>query len=104
MTEEEKAEERAKEKYKDDNYTQCALKSTYKEGYIDGLKAGRPQWHDLRKDPNDLPRKTTSKFSIDVMTDMGEGYFLYESSSWFVWKYNGTVPVSRWCKIPQFKE
>ena len=20
-----------------------------------GLKAGRPQWHDLRKDPNDLP-------------------------------------------------
>ena len=23
-----------------------------------GLKAGRPQWHDLRKNPNDLPESS----------------------------------------------
>ena len=27
----------------------------YKEGFLAGLKAGRPQWHDLRENPNDLP-------------------------------------------------
>ena len=25
--------------------------------FLAGLKAGRPQWHDLRKDPNDLPKE-----------------------------------------------
>lgn len=28
------------------------------EAYLAGLKAGRPQWHDLRKDQNDLPLNT----------------------------------------------
>ena len=27
------------------------------EAYLAGLKAGRPQWHDLRKDQNDLPKE-----------------------------------------------
>ena len=27
-----------------------------KDGFLAGLKAGIPQWHDLRKDPNDLPK------------------------------------------------
>lgn len=25
------------------------------QAYLAGLKAGRPKWHDLRLDPNDLP-------------------------------------------------
>ena len=28
----------------------------YKDGFLAGLKAGRPQWHDLEKDPTDLPK------------------------------------------------
>jgi len=28
-----------------------------KQAYLAGLKAGRSQWHDLRKDPDDLPRQ-----------------------------------------------
>lgn len=28
-----------------------------KDGFLAGLKAGRPQWHDLRKNSNDLPEK-----------------------------------------------
>lgn len=27
-----------------------------KQAFLAGLKAGRPQWHDLKKDPNDLPK------------------------------------------------
>jgi hypothetical protein len=27
------------------------------DGFLAGLKAGRPQWHDLEKDPNDLPKE-----------------------------------------------
>lgn len=26
------------------------------DGFLAGLKAGRPLWHDLRKDENDLPK------------------------------------------------
>lgn len=28
----------------------------YKDGFLAGLKAGKPQWHDLQKNPNDLPK------------------------------------------------
>ena len=85
-------------------YIGCDTYRFAKKTYIDSAKENGIVWHDLREDPNDLPRERTSKFSIDVMTDMGEGYILYESGCWHIWKYNGTVPVSRWCEISQFKE
>ena len=45
----------------------CSLKKTcgndpcenyehWKEGYEKGLTEGKPKWHDLRKDSNDLPK------------------------------------------------
>ena len=34
------------------------LREAIAEAYLAGLKAGRPQWHDLRKDHNDLPLNT----------------------------------------------
>lgn len=102
MTDEEKAVEYVKQKYPTLQIN--AVFQRYVEMYLAGLHEGQPKWHDLRKDPKDLPKERTSNFSIDVMTDKGEGYFIYERGSWYVWKYNGTVPVSRWCEIPQFKE
>lgn len=38
--------------------TNNAFKSSH-EAFIAGLKSGRPQWHDLRKNPNDLPQEYT---------------------------------------------
>ena len=31
----------------------------WKYGFLAGLKAGKPQWHNLEKDPNDLPDEGT---------------------------------------------
>ena len=38
----------------------------YKQAFLAGLKAGRPQWHDLRKDKNDLPKDITSLYLVRV--------------------------------------
>lgn len=38
----------------EDDY--ALMQEAYKDGFLDGLKEGRPQWHDLRKDPADLPK------------------------------------------------
>lgn len=39
------------------------------QAYLAGLKEGRPKWHDLRKNPNDLP---TSEIDLDL--DMYPGF------------------------------
>lgn len=36
------------------------------DGFLAGLKAGRPQWHDLRKDPKDLPEAHWKNWVIAV--------------------------------------
>ena len=58
-----KDEEMAEEYLKQNNYTGGYIgyfSSAYcKQAFLAGLKAGRPQWHDLRKDPNDLPDEGT---------------------------------------------
>ena len=78
---------------------------------LEGLKAGRPQWHDLRKDPNDLPDEGTYL----VVWQNARGYretmlMNYEEDDeeklhWFddeqdCWDND----VIAWCEIPQFKE
>ena len=37
----------------------CDVADMVAQAFLAGLKAGRPQWHDLRKDPNDLPDEGT---------------------------------------------
>lgn len=67
-----------------------------------GLKAGRPQWHDLRKDPNDLPPKMVSNhnFSIEVLSDRGEIVcYNFHYCEWFYWRSG--EPIA-WCEIPNF--
>lgn len=40
------------------NYVHCKTCKRIKD-FLSGLKAGRPQWHDLRKDPKDVPDEGT---------------------------------------------
>ena len=40
----------------DTYYVDC--RDEIEEAFLAGLKAGRPQWHDLRKNPNDLPESS----------------------------------------------
>ena len=67
MKDEEMAEEYLDEKCKDcymcsysehkNPYKICQRRKDRKQAFLAGLKAGRPQWHDLEKDSNDLPTK-----------------------------------------------
>ena len=72
------------------------------QAFLAGLKAGRPQWHDLRKDPNDLPPKMVSNhnFSIEVLSDRGEIVcYNFHYCEWFYWRSG--EPIA-WCEIPTF--
>ena len=72
----------------------------YNAGYIAGLHEGQPKWHDLRKDPNDLPKKNKSYW---VYMDC-QGNKVYRSIVWQgCWcGWNGVALA--WCEEPQFKE
>lgn len=74
------------------------LREAIAEAYLAGLKAGRPQWHDLRKDPNDLPKE-----DCEIIT-------LHENGNKNIQKWkNGNwtnaivIPVIAWCEIPTFR-
>ena len=72
------------------------------DGFLAGLKAGRPQWHDLRKDKNDLPPKMVSNhnFSIEVLSDKGEIVrYNFHYCEWFYWTSGSPIA---WCEIPTF--
>ena len=91
-----------------DNITSKANKEI-EQAFLAGLKAGRPQWHDLRKNPNDLPEKM-SLGSIEVYIEYKDGvtdfaYYRFDKK-WWVRSENEELAenVIAWCKIPQFKE
>ena len=81
----------------------------YKDGFLAGLKTGRPQWHDLRKDPNDLPDEGTYL----VVWQNNKGY-----KEIFIIRYeeddeeelhwvdgdceNQDEYIIAWCEIPTF--
>lgn len=71
----------------------------YKQAFLAGLKAGRPQWHDLRKDPNDLP-----KFRRNILVTCEYRSKLKKKRETFEWDYNSEMPLHAiaWCEIPTF--
>ena len=112
MKDKEMAEEYLDEKCKDcymcsysehkNPYKICQRRKDRKQAFLAGLKAGRPQWHDLRKDPNDLPPKMVSNhnFSIEVLSDRGEIVcYNFHYCEWFYWRSG--EPIA-WCEIPTF--
>lgn len=101
MTGEEKAEEYVQSIEGDD----CVIitdREERKQAYLAGLKAGRPQWHDLRKDPNDLPKKNGEYWAY--MSSYGNKIkrALVWENGVFDNMYDATILA--WCEIPQFKE
>ena len=101
-----KDEEMAKKWVEDNKYgidEYClSIEDFGEHGFLAGLKAGRPQWHDLRKDPTDLPPKMVSyhDFSIEVLSDRGEiVQYNFHYCEWFNWRSG--KPIA-WCEIPTF--
>jgi hypothetical protein len=62
--------------------------------FLAGLKAGRLQWHDLRKDPNDLPngyKVVLNQVGMDTQYDPNRGFLGF-----------GGIGIIAWCEIPSF--
>ena len=98
-----KDEEMAEEYLKQNNYTGGYIgyfPSAYcKQAFLAGLKAGRPQWHDLRKDKKDLP-----KFRRNILVTCEYRSKLKKKRETFEWDYNSEMPLYAiaWCEIPTF--
>lgn len=101
MTDLERAEELA-----NNGYALGCTKSPFeaaKEGFLAGLKSTRQEkWHDLRKDPNDLPEAHTS-----VINQNGVNVIYDDTKK--VWRYDNADecicddPIA-WREIPTFEE
>ena len=89
------------------NYVHCKTCTRIKD-FLAGLKAGRPQLHDLRKDPNDLPKDSEYKTCL-YKGGKVSAWYDKEYDCWSS-EFNGfehCIPKSviyAWCEIPQFKE
>ena len=78
-----------------------------KQAFKDGAKwgiANAIEWHDLRKNPNDLP-----KHSGLYCAQNGEvREYVKEEKSWFTVHFepcmNRTDETYLWCELPQFKD
>lgn len=76
--------------------------------YIAGLKAGRPKWHDLRKDPDDLPPNEHEVYVAAINeTARGKEFvygfdrYLTNDKCWFV---DSALEPIAWCEIPKYTE
>ena len=72
------------------------------EAYLDGLAEGKPKWHDLRVNPNDVPTEQGDYWVIDADGD-------YSLISNFVNTTHGDTAILfkahdaiAWCELPKF--
>ena len=76
----------------------CTEWETRKRTFLAGLKAGKPQWHDLREDPNDLPEDT-----YDVLDQAGyKVHYNFFQNVWMNEKDEIDEHVIAWCEIPTY--
>lgn len=81
-----------------------APRGALKQSFLAGLEKGRPKWHDLRENPNDLPplEKGARFMSIDVLTDRGETAYYYYEDCWYDTYNNEIDQPLAWCEIPKY--
>lgn len=82
------------------------------QAFLAGLKAGRPQWHDLEKDPNDLPKEVGNYIVCYLDTACERHTFELSFVDYFEDKHwidedNHNIEgydegVIAWCEIPTF--
>ena len=103
MTDEEMAEE-----FASNGYALGCTKSSFeiaKKSFLAGLKVGREtKWHDLKKDPSDLPEPYTTVLDEDgnkITYQGGSEWTFY--SDYYEMDIEAIKPVA-WCEIPKFEE
>ena len=107
MKDEEMAEEYAIKSYGNDAFTQAHMpqmiepvRMYLKQGFLAGLRVSKSPWHDLRKDPNDLPEDT-----YDVLDQAGyKVHYDFSQNVWLNEKDEIDNHVTAWCRVPIFSE
>lgn len=67
-----------------------------KQAFLAGLKEGRPQWHDLEKDPTDLPKGNNPVLVIIDYLALGKEYAIRENLK------EDSKGIIAWCELPTF--
>ena len=113
MKDEEMAEEYAAKQNLQNVNPSGIVRCKIAEAFLAGLKAGRPQWHNLEKDPNDLPPKRVPRTdcvvkvlnpqcSVTVLDTFGNRvWFNYRNNRWRKEPFE-EIEVIAWCEIPTF--
>lgn len=80
----------------------CAYAKPVRQAHLDGLAEGRKEkWHDLREDPNDLP-KENGKYIIHIK--VSERISITDTCDFFNGSFGRFFNPIAWCEIPKFEE
>ena len=109
MTDEE-LEKRA-EKWVDSEVDKCYVpdcnlgyRQDLEKAYIIGAKENGVVWHDLRKNPDDLPSRLQKEFDVSIFVfnqNLEQCYYDYRQKHWFT---ENSDEMIAWCEIPKFEE
>lgn len=86
------------------------LKDCSIDSYLDGLKTGKPRWHDLLKNPTDVPKENVT---VLLLTEVEPVTARYDNKYEAFFRSNDKLnycvfiaPMSyiAWCEIPKFEE
>ena len=107
-----KAEKSYKTNMVDKNIVDYNIASVYVRGYIAGAIENGIQWHDLRKDPTDLPKAIRQFWSKDVLLCIDEdsliiGFYDHFVKVWYEKATDKIISdVIAWKEIvlPELKE
>lgn len=94
--------------------TQNDLERLVQQAYIAGAKENGIVWHDLRKDPNDLPKKVGNyivcfldtmlerhSFELSYVDYLEDGHWINEDNHNIEYYDEGVIA---WAEVPKFGE
>ena len=77
------------------------VEQSFKDGFLAGLKAGRPQWHKA-----DVPTSPINKVVLGYIKHYNSKLFCFVGWNGKWWydagTYNDEVKLIAWCEIPTF--
>lgn len=68
-----------------------------------GIREGKPKWHDLRKDPEDLP-KENGDYWCKLKDNRLYTFEVYYTDSLFYRSRWDELGIIAWCELPKFEE
>lgn len=81
----------------------------FRQWALEEIEPNKPRWHDLRKDPNDLPKEWDRVLmetlrSETVVGYVSDDYWYIDYDDQFIFCGTGSPYVKAWREIEPFKE